>query len=132
MQKGTLHSWLQTAKRMKNEGWTDLTNRLRELAQKVYLDLEEKAKEELALNVFLSRIDNPHVAFSVKQKRPASLDEAISTTLKLECYANAETRTTAVVEVTEGVITRVRRARDEGSDSPTDQIDEGIGRSTEE
>ena len=71
--------------------------KLRELAHKGYPDLEEKAKEHLALNVFLSRIDNPQVAFSVKQKRPASLDEAVSATLEMECYANTEARSIAVV-----------------------------------
>ena len=94
---------LQSARRKKDEGWADLADRLRELAQKGYPDLEEKAKEQLALNVFLSRIDNPQVAFSVKQKCPASLDKAVSATLEMECYANAEARTIAVIdaEVTE-------------------------------
>ena len=94
---------LQSARTKKDEGWADLADRLREMALKGYPDLEEKAKEQLALNVFLSRVDNPQVAFCVKQKCPASLDEAISATLEMECYANAEARTIAVVgaEVTE-------------------------------
>ena len=65
---------LQTAKRKRDEGWADLADRLRVLAQKGYPDLEDKAKEQLALNVFLSRIENPQVAFSVRQKRPTTLD----------------------------------------------------------
>ena len=46
-------------------------------------------------------IDTPQVAFSVKQKRPASLDEAVSATLEIECYVNAEARSIAVVDAAE-------------------------------
>lgn len=76
---------LQTAKR-KKEGWADLTDRLRTLAQKGYPDLEDKAKEQLALNVYLSLIDNSQVAFAVRQRRPDTLDAAVSATLQIECY----------------------------------------------
>ena len=46
-------------------------------------------------------IDNPQVAFSVKQKRPASLDETVCATLEIECYVNAEARSIAVVDAAE-------------------------------
>ncbi|KAL5496639.1 hypothetical protein EMCRGX_G012963 [Ephydatia muelleri] len=104
---------LQTARRKKDEGWADLADRLRQLAQKGYPDLEEKAKEQLALNVFLSLIDNHQVAFSVKQKRPASLDEAVSATLEIECYANVEARTIGVVDEEERVVAEVGTKKEE-------------------
>eukprot|EP00731_Ephydatia_muelleri_P006479 Em0003g727a len=82
---------LQTAKRKKEEGWAaDLADRLRIMAQKGYPDLEDKAKEQLALNVFLSLIDNSQVAFAVRQRRPATLDTAVSATLEIECYADSK------------------------------------------
>ena len=81
---------VQTAKRKKEEGWADLAVRLRIMAQKGYPDLEDKAKEQLALNVFLSLIDNSQVAFAVRQRRPATLDTAVSATLEIECYADSK------------------------------------------
>ncbi|KAL5500595.1 hypothetical protein EMCRGX_G012184 [Ephydatia muelleri] len=48
-----------------------------------------KARERLALNQFLSQIDNPQVAFGVKQKRPGNIDEAVAATLELESYLKA-------------------------------------------
>ena len=81
---------LQTAKRKKEEGWADLADRVRIMAQKGYPDLEDKAKEQLALNVFLSLIDNSQVAFAVRQRRPATLDTAVSATLEIECYADSK------------------------------------------
>ena len=78
---------LQSARKKKEEDWADLADRLKKLAQKGYPDLEDKATEQLALNSFLSLLDNPQVAFGVRQKRPTTLDEAVSTTLEMECYA---------------------------------------------
>ena len=56
------------------------------LADKAYPDLEEAARERLALNQFLSELDKPQVAFGVRQGRPKSLDEAVSLTIELESY----------------------------------------------
>ena len=80
---------LQTAKRKKEVGWADLADRLRIMAQKGYPDLKDKAKEQLALNMFLSLIDNSQVAFAVRQ-RPATLDTTVSATLEIECYADSK------------------------------------------
>lgn len=48
-----------------------------------YSDLEEKARELLALGQFLSNIDNPQVAFGVRQKRPETVDAAVTETIEL-------------------------------------------------
>ena len=56
------------------------------LADKAYPDLEEAARERLALNQFLGELDKPQVAFGVRQGRPKSLDEAVSLTIELESY----------------------------------------------
>ena len=50
------------------------------------MDLEEKARERLALNQFLAEIGNPQVAFGVKQKRPKTVEEAVIATIELESY----------------------------------------------
>jgi hypothetical protein len=54
------------------------------LADKAYPELEHNAREQLALNKFIDIIDNPQVVFGVKQKRPKTMDEALSATLEME------------------------------------------------
>ena len=70
---------------------------LRTLADKAYSDLEEKARERLALGQFLSNIDNPQVAFGVRQKCPETLDAAVMMTIELESYLKIATTPTPVV-----------------------------------
>ena len=55
--------------------------------------------ERLALNAYLGQLDNPQVAFGVKQKAPQTLDAAIAATLELESYL--PTKTTAVALVSD-------------------------------
>lgn len=40
----------------------------------------------MAINSYLQQLDHPQVAFGVKQKRPKSMDEAVSATLEMESY----------------------------------------------
>ena len=44
------------------------------LVDKSFPDLQEEAKDLLAMNHFLSQLDNPQVSFSVKKSRPKKLD----------------------------------------------------------
>eukprot|EP00731_Ephydatia_muelleri_P006907 Em0003g1155a len=88
----------QTRKKKKEEGWADFADSLRTLVDKAYPDLEDNAKEQLALNHFVSQIENCQVAFSVRQKRPKTVDEAVSATLEMEAYIDAKT-ISSVVEV---------------------------------
>ena len=59
---------------------------MRLLTDKAYPDLQEEAKEQLALTRYLGQLNNQQVAFSVKQKRPKTLDEAVTATLEMESY----------------------------------------------
>lgn len=77
---------LQTKRKKKDESWADFADELRALADKAYDDLEDKARERLALNAYLDQLDNPHVAFGVKQKAPKNLEDAVTATLELESY----------------------------------------------
>ena len=81
----------QTRKKKKEEGWADFADSLRTLVDKAYPDLEDNTKEPLALNHFVSHIENGQVAFSVRQKHPKSVDEVVSTTLEMETYIDAKT-----------------------------------------
>ena len=86
----------QTRKKKKEEGWADFADSLRMLVDKTYPDLEDNAKEQLALNHFVSQIENGQVAFSVRQKRPKTVDEAVSATLEMEAYIDTKTISTVV------------------------------------
>lgn len=76
----------QARKKKKDEDWADFAEDLKSLVDKAYPGFSEEAKEELALNRYTSQIDNPQVAFNVRQRRPKSLDEAVSATLEIESF----------------------------------------------
>ena len=61
---------LQVRKKRKGESWADFADELKSLADKAYPDLQEEARERLALNGYLAQLDHPQVAFGVKQKNP--------------------------------------------------------------
>ena len=83
--------------RRRDEDWATYGDVLRTLADKAYSDLEEKARERLALGQFLSNIENPQVAFGVRQKCPETLDAAVRMTIELESYLKITTTPTPVV-----------------------------------
>ena len=98
--KRNLHMMeLTVRKRLKEEDWASFGEALRTLADKAYPDLEEKARERLALNQFFSQIDNPQVAFSVRQRHPQTVDEAASATIELESYVGQNCKPTSVATV---------------------------------
>ena len=68
-----------------NEGRVD---DFKTLADKVYPTLKNEARDQLAINAFLQQITQPQLAFSVKQKRPKTLDDAVSSILEMESYIN--------------------------------------------
>ena len=49
-------------------------------------ELEDKARECLALNSYLNQLDHPQVAFDVKQRQRDTLDKAVTATLEMESY----------------------------------------------
>ena len=77
---------LHARNKRKEEDWATYADILKGLADKAYLDLEEAARERLALNQFLGELNKPQVAFGVRQGCPKSLDEAVSLTIELESY----------------------------------------------
>ena len=76
----------QTRRRKQREGWADFGDVLRRLADRAFPTLTQEGREHLALNHYLAQLDEPQVAFSVKQKRPKSVDDAVSATLEMESY----------------------------------------------
>ena len=56
------------------------------LANKAFSQLQADTKQQLALHRYLGQITDHQIAFNVRQKRPQTLDEAVSATLELESY----------------------------------------------
>jgi hypothetical protein len=54
--------------------------------ERAYPELQDNAREQIALTHYLGQLDQPQLAFSVKQRRPKSVDEAVRTTLEMESY----------------------------------------------
>ena len=73
-------------RRKKREGWADFSEDLKTLADKAYPHLEAAAIEQMALTHYLSQIDDVQIAFNVRQRKPTTLDKAVSVTLELESY----------------------------------------------
>lgn len=48
--------------------------------------MQVEARERLSINAYLSQLPQPQIAFSVRQKQPATLDEAVAVTLEMESY----------------------------------------------
>lgn len=78
----------QTRRKKKSENWADFAEDLRLLADKAFPELPDEARETLTLNSYLSQLDQPQVAFSVKLKRPTTLDDAVTATLEMESYVS--------------------------------------------
>ena len=75
-----------TRKRNPGERWEELADNIRLLADKAFPELDEKAREQLSLDRYLTLLDKPDVVLGVRQRRPKSVDEAVSCTLEIESY----------------------------------------------
>ena len=53
----------------KTEDWPSFAEDIKSLAEHAFANSEEAAKEHLTLTHYLGQLDNPQVAFSVKQKQ---------------------------------------------------------------
>ena len=80
---------MQTRSLNTTEDWAVFGEELKRLADKAYPDLQEEARERLALNQYLARLEHPQLAFSVRQNKPMCVDEAVRITLEMETYLQA-------------------------------------------
>eukprot|EP00731_Ephydatia_muelleri_P018416 Em0011g456a len=76
----------QARRRKRDESWSDFADELRVLAEKALPELDQKAKELLALEIYLGELDYPQVAFAVRQREPKTIDEAVTATLEIQSY----------------------------------------------
>ena len=59
---------------------------LKHLVNKAFPDIEESSREHMAIDRFLLQLEDPQVAFSVSQKRPSNMDEAVTYTLEMQAH----------------------------------------------
>lgn len=82
---GTRHSSRHTDGR-RLEHWANFAEKLRALVYRAYPTIEEKEREQLALNHYLGEFENPQVAFSTKQQRPKMVEKAVTAILEVDTY----------------------------------------------
>ena len=90
---------LRVRQKRPSEAWADYAEDLRTLTDKAYPDLEDDAREQIALTQYLSQLSTPQVAFSVKQQRPQKLEDAVRVTLEMESYISQAPKTGCVAQV---------------------------------
>ena len=76
----------QTRRKVKTESWPEFGEDLLTLVDKAYPLLDNEARQQLALQKYLSQLDNEQVSFSVKQGKPKTVEAAVSAILECESY----------------------------------------------
>ena len=77
---------LQCRSKKRSEGWAEFAEDVRLLTDKAHPQLEDAAREQLALIHYMGQLSNPQVALGVKQTRPKTLDAAVTATLETESF----------------------------------------------
>ena len=88
---------LQCCVKWETESWSDFGDGLRILADKAYPELQDKARESLALSRYLEQLKDPQVAFGVKQQHPETVIDAVRITIELESYLPKKDRVANVM-----------------------------------
>ena len=66
--------------------WATFAEALKTLIDNAYPEMQDDAKEQLGLTHYLGQLEQQQLAFSVKQRRPKSVDATVSATLEMESY----------------------------------------------
>ena len=120
---------LRTKRKKRTESWADFADDLKTLVDKAYPDLDSRAREQLALTHYLGQLANPQVAFSVKQLRPKTINEAVTATLEMEAYLVPGVDGVAATDLQEdtetaGAVQRLASAPPEWLQQLTERLDQ--------
>ena len=89
-------------------------------------DLDDKAKELLALERYLGELDNPQVALAVQQREPKTGDEAVTLTLEIQSYLRPglrqEYNASAIAEEAEAHSISVTSSSGSGQDAVVEML----------
>lgn len=77
---------LQCRSKKRGEGWAEFAEDIRLLTDKAHPQLDDDAREQLALTHYMGQLTNPQIALGVKQTRPKKLDAAVTATLETESF----------------------------------------------
>ena len=98
------------------ESWGDFGDELLQLVDKAFPALQSEAKEQLALSRYLDQLTPMEVSFGVKQRRPTTVNEAVSSTIELESYlSKASLKSNSVSHITpeeDPVVANVQSVQD--------------------
>ena len=73
-------------KKSKTENWADFGDDLHSLADKAFPELQDEAREKLALLRYLDQLDSQQISFAVRQRKPQTIRQAVTATLEFESY----------------------------------------------
>ena len=90
----------ESRQKQDKESRADFGDDLLLLAGKAFPSLQDEAREELALSKYLDQLKDPQVSFGVKQRRPKTVQEAVSNTIELESYL-VKSASSKVMQVTQ-------------------------------
>ena len=74
----------QTHFKRRTESWPEFEEDLRALVKKAYPSLDDVVQQQLALQKYLSKLDNEQVAFNIRQRKPKTIEAAVGATLECE------------------------------------------------
>ena len=118
----------RASRKKKTEDWANYADELCVLTEKDYSDLQNEVCERIALNHFLEHLDNPQVAFSVKQRSPKNLADAASATIELESYLSPKPAHISVAEEGQRGVAEVVAAFQSQQESMMDMIQKLVKR----
>ena len=85
---------LRLRRRKSGETLTELHRDIRRLMALAHPSLTETAREEIACDYFVDTLDNPDFALKVRERAPATLDDALRIALQLEAWTKDAQRKT--------------------------------------
>ena len=92
----------QRRRKRRSEDWAAFGEDLKTLVERAYPTLQVEAHEVLALNHFLTHIEDQQLAFAVRQRAPITVDAAVACVLELDTYLDTQRREDEVVIATVG------------------------------
>ena len=87
------------------------------MADKAFPTLQDEAKNQLALQMYIRQLEHPQVSFGVKQKQPSMLDEAVTVTLEMEGYLQC-----SGVQTSTAVACQQEKSQQEKEDKPKELL----------
>ena len=88
---------IQARQKKRTEDWALFGEDLKTLVEREYPMIQAETQELLALNQFLSQLEDYQLSFGVRPRNPKTVDAAVSAALQLETYLQPKALMTATV-----------------------------------